>query len=213
MPVPNTSLPRLAPVLLPLALAGCVLMPPLDSNQQFRLSKDQPVAAIVQVIDDRSPQERAERSRSDGWQVGEASMTPDVASYVAQEMTRVIQASPDRSRLEALLAGRTVHLRHFEAAAERAQGRAPGIKAQTGASPSQTSLADGLDLVGTAMNTSTNVHVAIEIDVDAVSYANRFSAGTHVSPFEELLVEPAHYAVLGLVAQIGRPDAATPPPP
>lgn len=198
-------------VLLPFALSACVLLPPLDPAQGFRLSADVPVAPIVQVIDDRSPQERVARSRSDGWQVGESSMTPDVSSYVAQEMTRVIQASPDRARLEALLAGKAVHLRHFDAGAEKSQGPVPGVRPVPGSTPDQATTVYALDLAGSGLNAVTTVHVAIELDVDGAPYSGRFSGGRHVIPFENLLVEPAHYAVLEIVAQIGKPAAPTPP--
>lgn len=198
---------RLALALSPSLLDGCVLLPPLDLNQTFRLSVDEPVAPIVQVIDDRSPQERVDRSRSDGWQVGETMMTPDVASYVAQEITRVVQASPDRARLEARLAGRTVRLRHFEAGAEKSHGPMPGYEARPDASPSQKNTVNGLDVLGAGLNAVTTVHVAIEIDVDAGAYSGRYSAGRHVQPFENLLVEPAHEAVVEIVAQIARAGA------
>lgn len=198
---------------LPLAFPGCVLLPPLDVNQTFRLSTGEPVAPIVQVIDDRSPRERDARSRSDGWQVGEASMTPDVASYVAQEMTRVVQASPDRARLEALLAGRTVHLRLFDAGAEKSQRSILGSRPVPGESTPLAATTYELDMGATLLNAVTTVHVAIAIDVDAVPYSGSYIAGRHVQPFENLLVEPAHEAVVEIVAQIDKAGAVVPATP
>lgn len=204
---------RFAIALLPLALSGCVLLPPLDLNQAFRLSVAEPVAPIVQVIDDRSPEERAAHARSDGWQVGETSVTPDVASYVAQELTRVLRASADRARLEGLLAGRTVHLRHFDAGATKSRGPVPDLRQVPGSTVDQRLVVHSLDLAGAGLNAITTVHVVVEIDIDGVPHTGEGAGGRHVEPFENLLVEPAHDAIVQIVAQVGRVDEAAPTPP
>jgi len=204
---------RLASALLPLALASCVLLPPLDLNQTFRLSVEEPVTPIVRVIDDRSPQEHLDHARSDGWQVGEASITPDVAAYVAQELTRVVRASADRTRLETLLAGRTVHLRHFDAGATKSRGPVPDARPVPGSTVDQRLAVHSLDLAGAGLNAITTVHVLLEVDVDGVSHAGQGTGSRHVTPFENLLVEPAHDAVVQIVAQVGHAAEAAPTPP
>lgn len=102
-----------------LALGGCVALPPVYSYEHWKLSTDAPVTPTVTIVDERPPADFAPATYPYGMRVDPKMLSPAPVDYLAQEFSRAVQESPNRPRLEPLLAGRTITLRHFEIVATR----------------------------------------------------------------------------------------------
>lgn len=201
MPASNpSSLFRFVITLLPLGLAGCGIAPTIDPSQQFRLSGAAPVAPTVLVVDGRSPGQPASPSYPRSTPVNEARLSPDVASYVAQEMTRIVQASPDRTRLEGLLAGRTIRLSHVEIVAVRGDARMS--RSLSSSPPGEVAVDAVVGAIGRGLNAHGQFYVDVDVDLDAGHYISHATGSVNVAPTQDALVGPAHDAVAELVDRI-----------
>ena len=202
---------RLAAAALLASLAACVT-PPVDPQQNFRLGGAEASTWVVQVVDDRSAAQRDVSTYPEATLVREAVLSPDAATYVAQEMARIVEAHPDRARLEGLLAGRTVRLRHFEVEATRAS---PTPTRNPKTTPPGVAAIDFLAAsLAVGMNYRALFYVDIDVDLDGGHYISHATGTMNVTPFPDALIQPAHDAVAELVDRIasGRTSAEPPAP-
>lgn len=200
MPSTPSSRLRFAIALLVIAPAGCGIAPKIDPDQSFRLSADAPIAPIVRVVDSRSPGRAASPSYPRSTPVSEARLSPGVASYVAQEMTRIVRASPDQARLEGLLAGRTIRLSHVEIVAVRGDARMS--RSLSNSPPGVVAVDAVAGAIGRGLNAHGQFYVDIEVDLDAGHYISHATGSVNVAPTQDALIGPAHDAVAELVDRI-----------
>ena len=202
---------RFAAATLIVSLAGCVA-PPVDPQQHFRLSGAEAPTLAVLVVDDRSAAQRDLSTYPEATLVRESVLSPDAATYVAQELARIVQAHPDRARLEGLLAGKTIRLRHFEVEATRAS---PTPTRNPDTTPPGIAAIDFLAAsLATGMNYRAQFYVDIDVDLDGGHYISHATGTMNVTPFPDALIQPAHDAVAELVDRIanGRTSIEAPAP-
>lgn len=212
------TLARSTPLILSLLVLGGCALPVVPPDQSFTLSADAPIAPIVRVVDARPAEEHGPMAYEYGQRVDEKMLSPAPADYVAQQITRAVQSSPDRARIEPWLAGKTLMLRHFEIVAVR-KGMRPRYRTPAGQAEALTlpgapypradvalagdvatsAIADTLSALGAA---GSEMWADIDVELDGTTYVSHNTCTTNVVPFSSAPVKASAQSVGDLVDRI-----------
>jgi hypothetical protein len=210
--MPRRLHPALAATIL-CALAGCGALPPVYSYERWKLSTEAPVDPIVTLVDARPASDFDPAKYPYGVRVDPKMVSPSPADYLAQEFTRAVRESPNRTRLEPWITGRTITLRHFELVAVRghvAPRNTPYNPIANPAGPLVDLMVWG---VLSGVNANGEFWVDVDLDVDDAHFTTHTTGKMRANPPETAPVVPAADAVRALLGSIDARLVAPPPTP
>ena len=195
---------RLIVLAAALSLGACAAVPPVYSYERWTLSTDAAVTPIVTIVDARPPEDFAPATYPYGVRVDPKMLSPSPVDYLAQEFTRAVEQSPSRPRLEALLTGRTITLRHFEIVGVRGH-------VQSKANPVSPLGEAVVWSVLTAVNFNGEFWADIDIDLDDAHFTSHSTGKMRANPPQIAPSFPAAESVRALLYAIDTRFAPKPP--